>query len=121
MGTRRARRSLAAASLSPPDPSAAAFMMSRNGPPCRPRPWRPPSAAATPPRWRSSALGDVVLVISNCVINLSSDKDRVLSEACRVLRPGGRFAVSDIVLRGPVPAELRRDAELWAGCVSSVP
>jgi arsenite methyltransferase len=59
----------------------------------------------------------VDVVISNCVINLSGDKDRVLSEAFRVLRPGGRFAVSDIVLRGPVPAELRRDAELWAGCV----
>ncbi len=59
----------------------------------------------------------VDVVISNCVINLSADKDRVLSEAFRVLRPGGRFAVSDIVLRGQVPAELRRDAELWAGCV----
>jgi arsenite methyltransferase len=59
----------------------------------------------------------VDVIISNCVINLSADKDRVLSEAFRVLRPGGRFAVSDIVLRGPLPAEVRRDAELWAGCV----
>lgn len=62
--------------------------------------------------------GSVDVVISNCVINLSSDKDRVLREAFRVLRPGGRFAVSDIVLRGPLAEELRRDAVLWVGCVA---
>jgi arsenite methyltransferase len=60
----------------------------------------------------------VDVVISNCVINLSSDKDQVLREAFRVLRPGGRFAVSDVVVRGPVPAELRRNVELWVGCVA---
>jgi arsenite methyltransferase len=58
----------------------------------------------------------VDVIISNCVINLSADKDRVLAEAFRVLRPGGRFAVSDIVIRGAIPAELRRRADLWAGC-----
>jgi len=62
--------------------------------------------------------GAVDVVISNCVINLSADKDRVLHEAYRVLRPGGRFAVSDLVVRGSIPAELRADAELWAGCVA---
>ncbi len=60
----------------------------------------------------------VDVVISNCVINLSAEKDRVLGEAFRVLRPGGRFAVSDIVVRGSIPAELRDVAELWAGCAS---
>jgi arsenite methyltransferase len=60
----------------------------------------------------------VDVVISNCVINLSADKDRVFAEAFRVLRPGGRFAVSDIVVRGGVPADLRRSIELWIGCVS---
>ena len=60
----------------------------------------------------------VDVVISNCVINLSSDKDQVLSEAFRVLKPGGRFAVSDVVSRRPVPAELRRNIELWIGCVA---
>jgi arsenite methyltransferase len=60
----------------------------------------------------------VDVVISNCVINLSADKDRVLREAFRVLRPGGRFAVSDIVVRGPVPQEIRKSVELWIGCVA---
>src|SRR4029077_13891955 len=60
----------------------------------------------------------VDVVISNCVINLSADKDRVLREAFRVLRPGGRFAVSDVVVRGPVPADVRRSVELWVGCVA---
>ena len=60
----------------------------------------------------------VDVVISNCVINLSGDKDRVLREAFRVLRPGGRFAVSDVVVRGEVPAEIRRSLELWAGCIA---
>src|SRR5215831_11562288 len=60
----------------------------------------------------------VDVVISNCVINLSADKDRVLREAFRVLKPGGRFAVSDVVVRGMVPPEIRRNMELWAGCVS---
>jgi SAM-dependent methyltransferase len=60
----------------------------------------------------------VDLIISNCVINLSPDKDRVLAEAFRVLKPGGRFAVSDIVIRGSMPAEIRHSVELWAGCVA---
>jgi arsenite methyltransferase len=60
----------------------------------------------------------VDVIISNCVINLSADKDRVLREAFRVLRPGGRFAVSDVVVRGPVPAEIRSSLELWIGCVA---
>ena len=60
----------------------------------------------------------VDVIISNCVINLSADKDRVLREAFRVLRPGGRIAVSDVVVRGEVPAEIRRSIELWAGCVA---
>jgi arsenite methyltransferase len=60
----------------------------------------------------------VDVVISNCVINLSADKDRVLREAFRVLRPGGRLAVSDVVVRGPVPASIRRNVELWVGCVA---
>jgi arsenite methyltransferase len=58
------------------------------------------------------------VIISNCVINLSGDKDRVLSEAFRVLKPGGRFAVSDVVVRGDVPEPLRRSLELWVGCVA---
>jgi SAM-dependent methyltransferase len=60
----------------------------------------------------------VDVVISNCVINLSADKNRVLQEAFRVLRPGGRFAVSDVVVRGPVPAEIRKNVELWIGCIA---
>jgi SAM-dependent methyltransferase len=60
----------------------------------------------------------VDVIISNCVINLSSEKPRVLAEAFRVLKPGGRFAVSDVVVRGPVPDEVRRSMELWAGCVA---
>jgi arsenite methyltransferase len=60
----------------------------------------------------------VDVIISNCVINLSADKARVLAEAFRVLRPGGRFAVSDIVVRGEMPAQIKRTVELWAGCVA---
>jgi SAM-dependent methyltransferase len=62
--------------------------------------------------------GSVDVIISNCVINLSGDKDRVLAEAFRVLRPGGRFAVSDVVVRGEVPSDIRRSVELWIGCVA---
>src|ERR1700746_3427904 len=60
----------------------------------------------------------VDVIISNCVINLSGDKDRVLREAFRVLKPGGRLAVSDVVLRGDVPAEIRKSMELWVGCIA---
>lgn len=60
----------------------------------------------------------VDVVISNCVINLSADKDRVLREAFRVLKPGGRFAVSDVVVRGDVPAQVQRSMELWVGCIA---
>jgi len=59
----------------------------------------------------------VDVIISNCVINLSADKDRVLAEAFRVLKPGGRMAVSDVVARGEVPAAVRRSMELWVGCL----
>jgi len=60
----------------------------------------------------------VDVIISNCVINLSADKDRVFAEALRVLRPGGRLAVSDVVVRGEVPSQIRRSIELWIGCVA---
>jgi arsenite methyltransferase len=60
----------------------------------------------------------VDVIISNCVINLSGDKDRVLREAFRVLKPGGRFAVSDVVTRGEVPADVRRNMLLWVGCIA---
>ena len=62
--------------------------------------------------------GQVDVIISNCVINLSADKGRVLQEAFRVLKPGGRFAVSDVVCRGEIPAEVRRNMELWVGCIA---
>ena len=60
----------------------------------------------------------VDVILSNCVINLAADKDRVLREAYRVLKPGGRLAVSDVVVRGGVPPEIRRSVELWIGCVA---
>ena len=60
----------------------------------------------------------VDVIISNCVINLSGDKDRVFAEAFRVLKPGGRLAVSDVVVRGVVPAQIRKSMELWVGCIA---
>jgi len=60
----------------------------------------------------------VDVIISNCVINLSGDKDRVMREAFRVLKPGGRFAVSDVVVRGEVPADVRQNMLLWVGCIA---
>jgi SAM-dependent methyltransferase len=62
--------------------------------------------------------GMVDVIISNCVINLSGDKDRVLAEAFRVLKPGGRLAVSDVVVRGEVPQNIRGSMELWIGCIA---
>ena len=62
--------------------------------------------------------GSVDVIVSNCVVNLSADKDRVFSEALRVLKQGGRLAISDVVFRGDVPAEARRTVELWVGCVA---
>ena len=62
--------------------------------------------------------GSVDVIISNCVINLAADKDLVLAEAFRVLKPGGRFAVSDILVRGTLPSAVRKSMELWVGCVA---
>jgi arsenite methyltransferase len=62
--------------------------------------------------------GSVDVIISNCVINLSGDKERVLREAFRVLKPGGHFAVSDVVVRGELPAQVRQSMELWVGCIA---
>jgi ubiquinone/menaquinone biosynthesis C-methylase UbiE len=60
----------------------------------------------------------VDVIISNCVINLSADKQKVLREAFRVLKPGGRLAVSDVVVRGDVPEQVRRGMEMWVGCIA---
>jgi SAM-dependent methyltransferase len=62
--------------------------------------------------------GSIDVIISNCVINLSPDKDAVFREAFRVLKPGGRFAVSDVVVRGRMPDDIRRSLELWVGCIA---
>jgi ubiquinone/menaquinone biosynthesis C-methylase UbiE len=60
----------------------------------------------------------VDVIISNCVVNLSGDKRKVIAEAFRVLKPGGRFAVSDVVVRGEMPSQVRQSMELWVGCVA---
>ncbi|MCL5958097.1 MAG: arsenite methyltransferase [Chloroflexi bacterium] len=62
--------------------------------------------------------GTVDVIISNCVVNLSADKDKALGEAYRVLKPGGRLAISDIVVRRPLPERIRKDVESWVGCVA---
>jgi SAM-dependent methyltransferase len=62
--------------------------------------------------------GSVDVIISNCVVNLSGDKKQVLAEAFRVLKPGGRFAVSDVVVQGELPPDVKRSMELWIGCVA---
>ena len=62
--------------------------------------------------------GSVDVIISNCVVNLSGDKRRVIEEAFRVLKPGGRFAVSDVVVQGELPSDVQRSMELWVGCVA---
>jgi len=62
--------------------------------------------------------GTVDVIISNCVVNLSADKREVLKESFRVLKPGGRFAISDVIVRGTVPAAIRKNVELWIGCVA---
>ncbi|MEW5702226.1 MAG: arsenite methyltransferase [Candidatus Zixiibacteriota bacterium] len=62
--------------------------------------------------------GSIDLVISNCVINLAPDKERVFREIYRILRPGGRFCVSDVVAKGTIPADVRADMEKWAGCIA---
>jgi SAM-dependent methyltransferase len=62
--------------------------------------------------------GTADMIISNCVINLSPEKPKVFREAFRVLKPGGRFAVSDVIVRGEVPADVRRNMELWVGCIA---
>ncbi len=74
------------------------------------------SSRAISSTFRSDASVDVI--ISNCVINLSGDKRQVLAEAFRVLKPGGRFAVSDVVVRGELPDAVRRSMQLWVGCVA---
>ena len=61
------------------------------------------------------------VIINNCVVNLAGEKERVLAEAIRVLRPGGRLTLSDIVVRGAVPTKIRRSLKLWAGCVAGAP
>src|SRR5215475_7217413 len=79
------------------------------------RMWNSSREKSKASRWPDNC---VDVIISNCVINLSGDKDRVLREAFRVLKPGGRFAVSDVVVRGAVPVEIRKSMELWVGCIA---
>ncbi len=76
------------------------------------------SAKRVGPTGKAYGDNSVDVIISNCVINLSGDKDRVLREAFRVLKPGGRFAISDVMVRGEVPAEIRKSMELWVGCIA---
>jgi SAM-dependent methyltransferase len=86
----------------------------------QPREERPHQRRVPARRHRAhpAARRSVDVIISNCVINLSGDKDRVLAEAFRVLKPGGRFAVSDVVVRGTLPVAVRQSMELWVGCVA---